>query len=71
MSKDTSVIPVGMYCYMVKTHDHCGIPHVSTIMCPYWDTDGHGNGHCAYLDLAGKKIDQHYKQCGVNMGDDE
>lgn len=66
---DTSVIPVGYYCYNKSGN------------CPYWssceDKPIQENGYCAYLgegdwDSIGLSLlwDQ-CKECGVNMGEDE
>lgn len=78
MNKDTSVIPVGMYCYeWVGTADN-GDPVWKN--CPYWSRvdgrDEQENGYCSYMEKGdwefymGLLWDQ-CKECGVNMGEDE
>lgn len=79
-TKDTSVIPVGMYCYEPVIKDFMGIGKVVRNRCPYWrrieGQPKQANGYCDYLekgDYDGSTFllwDQ-CKECGVNMGEDE
>ena len=63
-NKDTSVIPIGLYCY-----DANGT-------CPYWsinpEKEYQDNGHCKFLDIGdwesqyGGLLWDQCKECGIN-----
>jgi hypothetical protein len=78
-SKDTSIIPHGIYCYSHtgNTVDIPGWGQVpETKVCPYWsvrdDQPEQENGYCAYLEVGDWEVpwisllwDQ-CKECGIN-----
>jgi len=74
MSKDTSIIPYGIYCYTSVGWED-GVYKV--IPCPYWsrrtDKPEQENGYCSYLGVGdwdlhiGLLWDQ-VKECGINEG---
>ncbi len=72
MSKNTEVIPEGLYCYSIIGDE--------TKRCPYWDKNpdkpSQENGYCHFLgegdwDCEGLSLlwDQ-CKECGENLGSD-
>jgi len=76
--KDTSVIPIGDYCYEPVISDFLGLGRLVVKKCPYWRSiEGQppqANGYCDYLekgDFDGSTYllwDQ-CKECGVNTED--
>ena len=79
MTKDTSLIPKGMYCYVPVVPNFLGIGKLVIKKCPYWSLDEkhekQDNGYCAYLEkgdweLCGGLLWDACKECGINMEDD-
>jgi hypothetical protein len=76
MNKDTSVIPIGSYCY---TPIEVEGDHYKIKICPYWSRDNEKeeqmNGCCSFLGISdhenGTLLWDQIKECGVNEGDEE
>jgi hypothetical protein len=80
---DTSVIPVGPYCYTLVEIVQ-GDPAVPAVIrtrpCPYWglrEIEGSKYGYCAHLKTGDWEDDgtlllfDQVKECGLNDPDDE
>ena len=83
MDLDPSVIPWGMYCCRIVSHElqEDGTPLLKTQLCPYWalnpDHDEQNNGYCSFLKEGDWQSDglsllwDQCKECGVNPDEDD
>lgn len=75
INKDTSVIPVGLYCYKIKSIDK-STGRLSIDTCPYWDNIEE-HGYCHYMECGDGDEDgtillfDQVKECGINLDDIE
>lgn len=81
MSKDTSKIPHGPYCYEIYPIDFLGLAKKVYRLCPYWSVRAgkreQESGYCSYLEKGDWMEDgtmllwDQVKECGINTDFDE
>lgn len=78
---DTSVVPVGPYCYRIAEVEtaESGMPQMKIQTCPYWgrrQIQDTAYGYCAHLKIGDWQGDgtlflhDMVKECGLNMDDE-